>query len=170
MMSHADVIERSVEKTHTRLNELAEELDTEDTQAPYRILRAFLYAVRDRLTVEESAQLAAQMPHLIRGIYYEGSVPPTPRQRSTTSTSSSDRRRMSRPACGRRRSTRRSRACRSSSEIPSACASGSTAMRPIPPPRPHRLEPSPDKAARIQARALGELATMRKVEALREAA
>src|SRR5260370_13685515 len=35
-------------------------------------LRVTLHALRDRLTVEEAAQLAAQLPMLIRGFYYEG--------------------------------------------------------------------------------------------------
>ncbi len=35
-------------------------------------MRAYLHALRDRLTVDEAAQLAAQLPDLIRGIYYEG--------------------------------------------------------------------------------------------------
>ena len=34
-------------------------------------MRAVLHALRDRLSVEEGAQLAAQLPTLIRGIYYE---------------------------------------------------------------------------------------------------
>ena len=34
-----------------------------------------LHTLRDRLTVEEAAQLAAQLPMLIRGLYYEGWVP-----------------------------------------------------------------------------------------------
>ncbi len=36
----------------------------------YAALRAVLHALRDRLTVEESAQFAAQLPMLIRGIFY----------------------------------------------------------------------------------------------------
>jgi uncharacterized protein (DUF2267 family) len=71
-MKDPDVIARNVEKTHVWLNELAEELGIEDRQEAYRVLRAFLHAVRDRLTVDEAAQLAAQLPDLIRGIYYEG--------------------------------------------------------------------------------------------------
>jgi uncharacterized protein (DUF2267 family) len=67
-----DIIDRSVEKTHIWLNELAVELGTEDHRYAYRVLRAVLHAVRDRLTVDETAQLAAQLPELIRGIYYEG--------------------------------------------------------------------------------------------------
>jgi uncharacterized protein (DUF2267 family) len=38
----------------------------------YGALRASLHALRDRLTVDEAAQLAAQLPMLVRGIYYEG--------------------------------------------------------------------------------------------------
>jgi uncharacterized protein (DUF2267 family) len=74
-MPEADIIDRSVEKAHIWLNELSEELGTDDHQAAYRVLRAYLHAVRHRLTVNEAAQLAAQMPELIRGIYYEDWVP-----------------------------------------------------------------------------------------------
>jgi len=38
----------------------------------YAALRTILHALRDRLTVEVTAQLAAQMPLLVRGIYYDG--------------------------------------------------------------------------------------------------
>jgi uncharacterized protein (DUF2267 family) len=37
----------------------------------YAALRAVLHQLRDRLTVEEAAQLGAQLPILVRGIYYE---------------------------------------------------------------------------------------------------
>lgn len=74
-MNDVDIIGRSVEKTHVWLNELSEELGNDDRQAAYRVLRAYLHAVRDRLTVNEAAQLAAQLPELIRGIYYEDWVP-----------------------------------------------------------------------------------------------
>jgi uncharacterized protein (DUF2267 family) len=38
----------------------------------YNALRAVLHALRDRLTVDEAAQFAAQLPMLVRGIYYDG--------------------------------------------------------------------------------------------------
>jgi uncharacterized protein (DUF2267 family) len=83
-MADVDIIGRSVEKTHVWLNELSEELGIDDRQAAYRVLRAYLHAVRDRLMVNEAAQLAAQLPELIRGIYYEDWVPArTPRKYRT---------------------------------------------------------------------------------------
>ncbi|MGZ5340906.1 MAG: DUF2267 domain-containing protein [Solirubrobacterales bacterium] len=74
-MSAVDQIDRSAEKANVWLNELAAEFGSDDRKLAYRLLRAYLHAVRDRLTVEEAAQLAAQLPVLIRGIYYENWVP-----------------------------------------------------------------------------------------------
>lgn len=71
-MTHVDIIDRSDEKTHIWLNELADELGSTDHQHAYRVLRAFLHALRDRLSVDEAAQLAAQLPIFIRGVFYEG--------------------------------------------------------------------------------------------------
>ena len=51
--------------------DLASELGAEDPQYAARVLRAVLHALREQLTPEEGAQLAAQLPTLIRGIYYE---------------------------------------------------------------------------------------------------
>jgi uncharacterized protein (DUF2267 family) len=41
----------------------------------YAALRSVLHTLRDRLTVDQSAQFAAQLPMLIRGMYYEGWEP-----------------------------------------------------------------------------------------------
>ena len=79
-MSDPTVIQKSVEQTNVWLDELAGELGTEDRREAYRVLRAYLHAVRDRLPIDETAQLAAQLSPLIRGIYYEGWDPSsTPR-------------------------------------------------------------------------------------------
>jgi hypothetical protein len=56
-MSRVATIDRSVEKAHIWLNELADELGDDDWQAAYRVLRAYLHTLRDRLTVEEAAHL-----------------------------------------------------------------------------------------------------------------
>src|SRR6476619_4498400 len=76
-MAEIAIVKQSVEKAHIWLNEMADELGTDDRQEAYRILRAYLHALRDRLPVNEAAQLAAQLPELIRGIYYEGWNPST---------------------------------------------------------------------------------------------
>lgn len=65
-------IERTVHATNAWLKELGEELCLEDTQQAYHVLRAVLHALRDRLTVAETVDLGAQLPMLVRGLYYEG--------------------------------------------------------------------------------------------------
>ncbi len=74
-MPTPEIIGRSVETTNVWLNEICDELGMQDQKAAYRVLRAYLHAVRDRLIVNEAAQLAAQLPELIRGVYYEDWVP-----------------------------------------------------------------------------------------------
>lgn len=53
------------------LNELMKQLAWDDKRRAYRALRAVLHALRDRLTAHEAVQLGAQLPMLIRGVYYE---------------------------------------------------------------------------------------------------
>jgi uncharacterized protein (DUF2267 family) len=57
------------------LNELLERLAWRDQQRAYRALRAVLHALRDRLSVNDASHLAAQLPMLFRGLYYEGYHP-----------------------------------------------------------------------------------------------
>jgi uncharacterized protein (DUF2267 family) len=70
-----DAIERSAQKAHEWLADLAGELGDEDRTKAWRVLRGYLQTLRDRLTVSEAAQLAAQLPHLVRGVFYEGFDP-----------------------------------------------------------------------------------------------
>jgi uncharacterized protein (DUF2267 family) len=70
--NHVDIIDKSGGKAHVWLNDLAEELGTVDTHDAYRALRAFLHPLRDHLPVHEAAQLSAQLPIFVRGVFYEG--------------------------------------------------------------------------------------------------
>ncbi len=67
-----EVFDTTLHKTHAWLKEIMQELGTDDRHKAYLALRSVLHALRDRLTVEEVAQLGAQLPMLIRGFYYEG--------------------------------------------------------------------------------------------------
>jgi uncharacterized protein (DUF2267 family) len=64
-----------LQKTNEWLRDLMRELGTNDRHTAYHALRAVLHALRDRLTVDEAADLGAQLPTLIRGIYYEAWKP-----------------------------------------------------------------------------------------------
>jgi uncharacterized protein (DUF2267 family) len=65
-------IENGVHTANAWFKELATELGWEDRKRVYHALRSVLHALRDRLTVDEAADLSAQLPLLIRGLYYEG--------------------------------------------------------------------------------------------------
>ena len=82
-----DTFDRSLHKSNEWLKDLMERLGTDNRRYAYRVLRAYLHVLRDRLTVDEAAQLAAQLPHLLRGVFYEGwdpsRTPETYRDRET---------------------------------------------------------------------------------------
>jgi uncharacterized protein (DUF2267 family) len=50
-------------------------LATDDAHKALHALRAGLHALRDRLTIAETAQLSAQLPLVIRGLFFENWVP-----------------------------------------------------------------------------------------------
>jgi uncharacterized protein (DUF2267 family) len=66
-----ETFDQTLQKTNIWLTEIMEDLGP-DRQHAYHALRAVLHSLRDRLTVEEAAHLSAQLPLLIRGIYFEG--------------------------------------------------------------------------------------------------
>ena len=64
------MIDDTVNETNNWLNILGQELGLNHQHA-YHTLRAGLHTLRDRLPVDHVAALGAQLPHLIRGVYYE---------------------------------------------------------------------------------------------------
>jgi uncharacterized protein (DUF2267 family) len=64
--------EQTTRKTYEWLDELDDVLGWDDRQQAYAALRSTLQALRDRLPHVEVAQLAAQLPMLVRGFYFEG--------------------------------------------------------------------------------------------------
>lgn len=71
-MNNTSPIKATVAKTNLWLHELRDDLGVEDSQIAYRALRAVLHALRDRIGIEVSAHLSAQLPMLVRGMFYEG--------------------------------------------------------------------------------------------------
>ncbi len=62
--------ESTLQTTNIWLHDILERLGWGEDR--YHALRAVLHALRDRLTVDQTAALAAQLPMLVRGFYYEG--------------------------------------------------------------------------------------------------
>ncbi len=57
------------------MQDLAADGGLADEEQACAALRSVLHALRDRLTVEESAHVSAQLPLLIRGMFFEGWTP-----------------------------------------------------------------------------------------------
>lgn len=66
------IIDEAVQSMNQWLNELDSRVGWVDKNRSYRLLRAVLHEVRDHLSPDEAAQLGAQLPTMIRGVYYEG--------------------------------------------------------------------------------------------------
>ena len=64
-------IDQAVQQAHIWINAVEKQLGWDSKPRAYRLLRAVLHALRDHLRVNEAADLGAQLPTLIRGIYYE---------------------------------------------------------------------------------------------------
>ena len=66
-----EVFDETLQKTNIWLKDIMHELGRDNRRLAYRALRAVLHALRDRMTVEEAAHLSAELPMLVRGIFYE---------------------------------------------------------------------------------------------------
>jgi uncharacterized protein (DUF2267 family) len=75
------LLAHTVQKTQEWLQELSDNGELSDPQESLAVLRSVLHHLRDRLTLEEAVDLGAQLPTLIRGIYYEGWQPHKPTTR-----------------------------------------------------------------------------------------
>ncbi|MCC7250567.1 DUF2267 domain-containing protein [Hyphomicrobium sp.] len=65
-------IARTVQQTQEWLKELRDNAGLADEEEALAVLRVVLHQLRDRLTPEEAVELAAQLPTIVRGIFYEG--------------------------------------------------------------------------------------------------
>ncbi|HEU4544229.1 MAG TPA: DUF2267 domain-containing protein [Jiangellaceae bacterium] len=72
MPQKVGAFDHMVHSANAMVADIAEVFGTTDRRFGYRVLRAWLHTLRDRLTVEEAAHFAAQLPELMRGVYYDG--------------------------------------------------------------------------------------------------
>jgi uncharacterized protein (DUF2267 family) len=66
------VFDKTIEKTNAWLDDVEVAMGWDDRHKAYMALRAVLHALRDRLPPDETVDLAAQLPMLVRGFFYEG--------------------------------------------------------------------------------------------------
>lgn len=71
-MTLPTTLSHAVQQTQGWLKELREKGEFADGNAALSVLRAVLHQLRDRLTPEEAVDLAAQLPLIVRGVYFEG--------------------------------------------------------------------------------------------------
>jgi uncharacterized protein (DUF2267 family) len=65
-----EVFDKTLQITNIWLNEIGERLGP-DRQFAWKVLSTVLHKLRDRLSPELAAHLAAQLPLLVRGAYYD---------------------------------------------------------------------------------------------------
>jgi uncharacterized protein (DUF2267 family) len=65
-------IDHTIQQTYSWIDEIAAALGPSNRHVGYQVLRGFLHSVRDRLPMDEAVHLGAQLPMLLRGLYYEG--------------------------------------------------------------------------------------------------
>lgn len=76
-VTHVTVLDHTVQETNAWLKRVEEELELDNRQQAYNALRAVLHTLRDRLPPEVAVKMGAQLPMLVRGLYYEGWHPAT---------------------------------------------------------------------------------------------
>jgi uncharacterized protein (DUF2267 family) len=69
-----ETIETTVQKTHEWIARIAESMHMEKRDA-WKCLRAVLQTLRERLPADLAVHFGAQLPMLVRGLYYEGWEP-----------------------------------------------------------------------------------------------
>jgi uncharacterized protein (DUF2267 family) len=77
-MAHLDALDAALTDTYTFLESVRQGLPAQSeptTRDAYHAARAVLQTLRERLTVDLAAALGAQLPVVVRGLYYEGFRP-----------------------------------------------------------------------------------------------
>lgn len=79
-----DAFDRAVHAANGWLHELDSRMGWEDRNKAWRVMTLSLRMIRDAIPPAEAAQLAAQLPLLMRGAFYEGWRPAGERETART--------------------------------------------------------------------------------------
>lgn len=71
-LTGVDSPDASIGKASAWLMDIDAGFGSSDRHLAYRVLRAWLHCLRDRLSVEVAAHFAAQLPELLRGVFFDG--------------------------------------------------------------------------------------------------
>lgn len=69
------IFDKAIQDANSWVNAIMDELDWTDKHRAFTLLRSTLHVLRNRLQINENAHFAAQLPTLIRGVFYEGYQP-----------------------------------------------------------------------------------------------
>jgi len=69
--SGLNTFDKTLQTSNRWLSEIGETLHVKDRQQAYHALRGVLLTLRDRFPVDEALDLAAELPMVIRGVYFE---------------------------------------------------------------------------------------------------
>lgn len=67
-----EVFDKTIHKSNQFVKIVMREMGTDDRRIAFGALRGALHALRDHLEVHTMAHLSAQLPMLLRGLFYEG--------------------------------------------------------------------------------------------------
>ena len=71
-LNYHNTIEHSTELTDKWVRSINYQVDWDDPNRSFQLLRATLHALRDALPINEAIEFAAQMPLVIKAYYFEG--------------------------------------------------------------------------------------------------
>lgn len=74
-LTHIELFDRTIQETHAWLTDVMTETGLRDRHYALQALRTVLHTLRDELSIEQNAAFSAQLPTMIRGLYFEGWVP-----------------------------------------------------------------------------------------------
>jgi uncharacterized protein (DUF2267 family) len=71
----SDPFNHALHTANIWLADIGAALGTRDRHYTHGVVRAWMHTLRDRLTVDAAAKFSAQLPELLRGVYYDGWEP-----------------------------------------------------------------------------------------------